>query len=144
MVDRWSQSLGLFMKGIEPLGFLRTRLAGADSWNAAGLCSGVWSRFSLDHWATGLILTRLLDVTHGQWLYRNVQVHDSKTGELATKKKEEIQMTIEKQQDLGEDGLLQEDQFLMEVNLEDLEFTSGERQEYWLLAIRAARVASTE
>ena len=58
------------------------------------------------------------------------------------KEREEIQMEIEKQQDLGEDRLLQEDQFLMEVNLEDLASTSGERQEYWLLAIRAARVAS--
>ncbi len=29
----------------------------------------------------------------------------------------------------------------MEVNLEDLEDSSGERQEYWLIAIQAARKA---
>ncbi len=39
------------------------------------------------------------------------------------------------------DGLLEEDQYLEEVNLEDLESTSGERQEYWLVAMRAAREA---
>ena len=32
--------------------------------------------------------------------------------------------------------------FLMEVNLEDLEHTSSKRQEYWLVAIQAVREAS--
>ena len=50
-------------------------------------------------------------------------------------------MEIERQQELGTDGLLAEDHYLMEVNLEDLEISSGVRQEYWLLAIRAAREA---
>ncbi len=50
-------------------------------------------------------------------------------------------MEIEKQQELGEDGLLEGDRYLMEVNLEDLETTSGEREEYWLLAIQSARQA---
>jgi hypothetical protein len=35
-----------------------------------------------------------------------------------------------------------EDRYLAEVNLEDLEDTSGNNQEYWLLAIRTAREAS--
>ena len=39
------------------------------------------------------------------------------------------------------DGL-REDQFLLEINLGDLESSNGERQEYWLLAIQAARRAS--
>ena len=33
------------------------------------------------------------------------------------------------------------DKYLMKINLEDMENTSGERQQYWLLAIRAAREA---
>ena len=43
----------------------------------------------------------------------------------------------------GGDGLLEEDQWMLEVNLGDLEKTSGEREEYWLLAIKAARAAAT-
>jgi hypothetical protein len=35
------------------------------------------------------------EVTHGQWLYRNVQIHDRITGTLATQQKEELQMEIE-------------------------------------------------
>ncbi len=51
-------------------------------------------------------------------------------------------MVIEAQQDMGWEDLVEEDQYLAEVNLEDLEHTSGERQEYWLVAIQAAREAS--
>jgi hypothetical protein len=36
-----------------------------------------------EHWGRELV-TRLLKVTHGQWLYRNVQVHDRISGTLAT------------------------------------------------------------
>ena len=54
-------------------------------------------------------------------------------------RKEELQREIEEEQDRGYNGLLEEDQFLAEVNLDDLEESSGERQEYWLVAIRAAR-----
>jgi hypothetical protein len=43
---------------------------------------------------------------------------------------------------MGWEDLVEEDQYLMEVNLEDLEHTLGERQEYWLVAIQAAREAS--
>jgi len=46
---------------------------------------------------------------------------------------------IAEQQERGEDGLLEEDRWLLEVNLDDLETTSGETQAYWLLAIKAAR-----
>ncbi len=36
-------------------------------------------------------------------------------------------MAIEAQQDMGWEDLVEEDQYLAEVNLEDLEHTSGER-----------------
>ena len=51
-------------------------------------------------------------------------------------------MEIEKQQELGTDSLEEGDKHLMEINLEYLENTSGKRQLYWLLAIRAARESS--
>ena len=95
-------------------------------------------RLSLERWSSGLI-TKLLEVTHGQWIYRNLLVHDKLSGVLATEKKEELQKEIQRQQELGEDGLDEQDKFLLEIKLDDLEETSGEYQEYWLLAIRAAR-----
>ena len=76
-----------------------------------------------EQWVTGVI-TELLETTHGQWLYRCVEVHDRFSGIQATQRKEELQMAIEAQQDMGWEDLTKEDQYLAEVNLEDLEFTS--------------------
>jgi hypothetical protein len=50
---------------------------------------------------------------------------------------------IEEQIELGEAGLLEEDNWMLEVNLGDMENSSGEQEEYWLLAIKAARVAAS-
>jgi hypothetical protein len=98
------------------------------------------SRMSPEKWSSGLI-TRLLKITHGQWVYWNFIVHDSVLGTIATVKKEELLREIERQQELGDAGLLEEDKYLAEVNLEGLETTSGERQHYWLLAIKTTRKA---
>jgi hypothetical protein len=95
---------------------------------------------SLAKWGVGLV-TKLLEVTHGQWLYRNVHVHDMSTGDLVTRRKEELRRHLEEQIALGGEGLAEEDQYLLEINLDELETTSGEEQTYWLLALRAARAA---
>ena len=92
------------------------------------------------NWGRDLV-TRLLEVTHGQWLYPNVQVHDRISGTIATQRKEELQMEIERQQELGTEGLLEEDCYLAECNLGDLDETSGISETYWLLVIQATREA---
>ena len=65
------------------------------------------SRLTVDKWAKELVI-RLLEITHGQWLYRNVMVHDRTAGDLATKYKEEIRCALEDQLELGEEGLEEE------------------------------------
>ena len=40
---------------------------------------------------------------------------------------------------MGEEGLDPRDHYLLEVNVEDLETTSGKDQAYWLLQLQAAR-----
>ncbi len=87
-------------------------------------------------------MIKLLEATHGQWLYWCVQIHDNATGTRVTACKEEILQEIERQLKLGMEDLLDEDQYLADINLDDLESSSGERQKYWLLAIHAAREAS--
>ncbi len=97
---------------------------------------------NLAQWAQGLNL-KLLKAMHGQWIYQNVQIHNAVTGMQATVRKEVIQKEIEEQMELGGDGLVEEDQWMLEVNLGDTEKSTGKREEYWLLAIKAARVALT-
>ena len=99
------------------------------------------SNLSPKQWTVGVI-TKLLKATHGQWLYQCVQILDRLNGTQAMLRKEESQREIESQQEMGMEGLMEEDQYLAEVNLEDSERTTGKRQEYWLVVIRAARKAS--
>ena len=82
------------------------------------------AEISMKHWISELIV-KLLEITHGQWIYRNLVVYDNITGLLHTHRMDELQIEIEKQQEIGAEGLLKEDPFLAEVNLEDLETSSG-------------------
>lgn len=97
-------------------------------------------KLSVDNWCKGLV-TRLLEVTHGQWLYRNVHVHDRINGEKAMQRKESLRKELESQIALGGDGLEEEDQYLLEINLGDLDNSTGEDQTYWLMALQTARTA---
>ena len=45
------------------------------------------------------------------------------------------------QLELGAEGLAEDDRFLMECNFDELTTTNGKQQEYWILAIQAAREA---
>jgi hypothetical protein len=97
-------------------------------------------RMSVETWAKELVI-KLLEVTHGQWLYRNVVLHDRTAGDLVSRRKEEIRDALEEQMELGEEGLAEEDGFLLEINLEELDNSTGEDQTYWLISLQAARDA---
>ena len=111
---------------------LRKVVAIQKDFVAAGGCN-----LSLENWAKGLVI-KLFEATHGQWLYRNVVVHDMVGGLEAVKQKQELQRKIERQVELGGEGLDEQDKHLLEINLEDLEHSSGEDHYYWLLAIQSA------
>jgi hypothetical protein len=71
-------------------------------------------------------ITRLLELTHSLWIYRNVVVHDEEAGTHATRRKELLQTKIEWQLELGGEGLAETDQWMLEINLSDLNTSSGE------------------
>ncbi len=99
-----------------------------QAWDVQDAYSSVeGSNISSCQWAQGLVV-KLLETTHGQWLYWSVQVHDKVAGTCIIACKEEIQHEIERQLELGTEDLLDVDQYLAEVNTGDLESGSGERQ----------------
>ena len=55
-----------------------------------------------------------------------MQVHDTVCGSEATQRKEEVQQLIEDQIEHGSNGLDEQDRYLLDINLEDLESSSGE------------------
>ncbi len=81
-------------------------------------------------------------MTHGQWIYRNIQVHDKQQGTLCTREKEIMQQQIWDKLELGFNGFLPMDKGLAEVSLDDLESSNGVQQKYWLLAVKTAREAA--
>jgi len=95
-------------------------------------------KLSPEQWAR-MFATRLLEATHGHWIYRNIVMHDHISGHVITRTKEQIVNEIERQQDLGGDGLSFQDQWMSELHLPHLDRTTGEKTTYWLLAIQAAR-----
>ena len=86
-------------------------------------------RLSVEAWARGLI-TRLLEMTHGQWVHRNTLVHNRITGTIVNCQKEELQKAIKDQLALGEEGLDEQDWWLLEINLGDPEAASGNDHQY--------------
>jgi hypothetical protein len=91
-------------------------------------------------WIAGLI-THLLQVTHTQWIYRCVLVHERNTGVLISAHKANLLKEIEHQLAIGPEGLNEEDKFLLGCNFDDITSTTGEHQGYWLLGIQVAREA---
>ncbi len=91
-------------------------------------------------WESQLVV-RLLEVTHSQWIYWNIQVHDEQQGTIRTQEKEALQREIKEEMEMGFEGFLEMEKLLLTVMLEDLEKGGGERQEYWLMAVKAARAA---
>ena len=69
-------------------------------------------------------------------------LHDCMTGTIISAHKEELLKEIKHQLTIGPEGLNEEDLFLLECNFDKLATTTGEHQEYWLLAIQAAREVS--
>ena len=67
-------------------------------------------------------------------------MHDGIAGVEAMARKEDVHKFIEDQLELGEEGLDERNHYLLELNLEDLETTTGEEQHYSLLQIQATRM----
>ncbi len=95
---------------------------------------------SPERWAIGLVM-QLLQVIHAQWIYRYLLVHNRTSGIIINLHKTKLLEEIANQLSMGTENLMEDDKYLLECSLLDLATTNGEQQEYWLLAIKAARKA---
>ena len=96
------------------------------------------STLSQSVWLRSLV-RKLLEATHGIWIYRNLAMHHSTSGLLATHEKEQLIQEIETQIERGGDGLAEHDKWMLEIDIDKLDTSSGERESYWLLAIQTTR-----
>jgi len=91
-------------------------------------------------WAKQFI-SKILHITHSQWIFRNFSLHDKRTGYLHKKKAEETALELESLAGLAPEDVPTNSRFLMEINFSDLNKSDLDSQKYWILAINAALVA---
>jgi hypothetical protein len=91
-------------------------------------------------WAKQFI-SKILHITHSQWIFRNFSLHDNRNGYLHKKKADEIALELESLAGLAPEDVPAESRFLLEINFSDLNKSNVEMQQYWILAINAALTA---
>ncbi len=96
--------------------------------------SGEWH--ATQKWESQLVIQRL-EVVHGQWVYRNIEVHNEMKGMLCTAEKEHLLKEIEIEMTLG----LMGSKSLAMVTLEDMEASGEESHKHWLLAVWKTQAA---
>ena len=90
---------------------------------------------------TKQFISKLLQITHSQWIYRNVSLHDRQQGYLHKKNAEEIIWEMEFLSTLAPEDIPKASRFLLEINFTELSTFQIETQKYWILAVTAACTA---
>jgi hypothetical protein len=70
-------------------------------------------------WAKQFI-SKILHITHSQWIFPNFSLHDKRNGYLHKKKVEEIALELESLAGLALEDIPAKSQFLLEINFNDL------------------------
>jgi len=96
------------------------------------------TELTIDSWMKGLI-TKLVAMTHSQWIYRNITKHHHTHGTIRLGERKQIVQEIERQLEMGTTSLDTECACLLEIPQEELYNWSSEQQQYWLHAVKAAR-----
>ena len=91
-------------------------------------------------WAKHLI-SKILHITHSQWIFRHFSLHDKRNGYLHKKKAEDISLELESLARLAPEDVPVNSRFLLEINFSNLIKSSLELQKYWILAINPALTA---
>jgi hypothetical protein len=90
-----------------------------------------------EDWAKHFI-SGILQITHSQWIFRNVSLHDRMHGYLHNQKAEEILHQINVLLDLAPEEVPEASRFLLEINFSKLSKSHLETQKYLMLAVDAA------
>ncbi len=86
-------------------------------------------------------ISELLNISHTQWLFRNITLHDKRQGFIAATRKKELLAEIEKLHNTPIDDIPSESKFLLDCDLDELKAADNDYQEQWVEAILAARKA---
>ncbi len=87
---------------------------------------------------TKQFIYKLLQITHSQWIFWNISLHDKMHGYIRNKKGKEIVQQINVLSEVAPEEVPKDSRFLLEINFSELSKTHLETQTYWTLAMVAA------
>ena len=90
---------------------------------------------------TKQFISKLLQLTHLQWIYSNISLHDKQQGYLRNKQSRDLLQEITELLELSPDEVPEGSRFLLEVNFTDLTSSHLKTQCYWTLTVNAALTA---
>jgi hypothetical protein len=91
---------------------------------------------------TKQFISKILQVTHSQWIFRNISFHDKKNGYLQNKTADKLLQHINYLLEVSPKKLPESSHFLLEINFLELSNHHLETQQYWTLAVDAALKAN--
>ena len=100
------------------------------------------SRISAVSWMSQFI-SRVLHITHSQWLFRNFMLHDSAAGYLKLQERAAMAVQIDSLMSAHSSSLPEECGFLLEFDTERLLRSDLDTQHYWVAAMEAALAAKS-
>ena len=84
------------------------------------------------------LITKILHMTHSQWLLRNFMLHDYRTGFLMVKRKVDLLIKLNHLSRTRLHEVPDESKFLLEIDTNCLAKGDFAEQEYWVCAMEAA------
>ena len=95
------------------------------------------SLLNTDMWMR-IFISKLLHISHSQWILRNFMMHDSTAGFLRLKDRLELITKIAELSSTNPNDLPEESRFLLEIDTNRLAEGDVEGQDYWVHAMEAA------
>ena len=77
-------------------------------------------------------------MSHGQWVFRNVSLHQTEQGYLQQKRRKDVLAEVDRLSQLDPDCLPAESKYLLEIDFSAFEKDTLVNQTYWLYSMRAA------
>ena len=90
---------------------------------------------------TRQFISRILQLTHSQWIFRDISFHDKTNGFLCNKKADKILQLINKIAEVAPEDVPKDSRFLLKINFSELTKAHLETQTYWTLVVDAAITA---
>ena len=98
---------------------------------------GSASRLTMRDW-TKQFISHLLHISHAQWVFRNVSLHDRSVGYLQKLQRRKVLLEIDRLSQLSPSELPDDSKYLLEMDFSTPQKSSLIEQSYWILAMKAA------